>query len=84
MNETTEERLAELLALLPPAPSAWVEAAQEISLGRAQLDEIVARAEEDAAFRQALIANLESTLAAEGYEPKRPLLDVLRDRLDRG
>jgi hypothetical protein len=84
MNETTEERLAELLALLPPAPSAWVEAAQEISLGRAQLDEIVARAEQDAAFRQALIANLESTLAAEGYEPKRPLLDVLRDRLDRG
>ena len=83
MNHTTEERLAELLALLPPAPSAWVEAAQEISLSRATLDQIVARAEADAAFRQALVADLEAALAAEGYEPKRTLVDALRERLER-
>jgi type VI protein secretion system component VasF len=84
MNHTTEERLAELLALLPPAPSAWIEAAQELSLARETLDEIVARAQADATFRQALVADLESALAAEGYEPKRLLVDALRERLERG
>jgi hypothetical protein len=58
-----------------------VEAAQELPLARRTLDEIVARAEADAAFRQALVADLESALAAEGYEPKRPLLDAIRERL---
>ena len=81
MNETREERLAGLLRALPPAPAAWVEAAQELPLARQTLDEIVSRAEADAAFRQALVADLESALAAEGYEPKRPLLDAIRERL---
>lgn len=83
MNTTPEERLAELLALLRPAPSAWVEAAQELPLARATLDELVARAEADAAFRQALVADLESALAAEGVEPKRTLVEALRERLER-
>ena len=39
-----------------------------------------ARAEADAEFRQALIADLEATLAREGYEPERPILDALRRR----
>jgi hypothetical protein len=81
MNETSEERLAELLRALPPAPTAWVEAAQELPLARRTLDEIVSRAEADAAFRKALIADLESALAAEGFEPTRPLLDAIRERL---
>lgn len=81
MNETREEKLAELLRALPPAPAAWVEAAQELALARRTLDEIVSRAEADAAFRQALVADLESALAAEGYQPKRPLLDAIRERL---
>ena len=81
MNETREEILAELLRALPPAPAAWVEAAQELPLARRTLDEIVSRAEADAAFRQALVADLESALAAEGYEPRRPLLDAIRERL---
>jgi type VI protein secretion system component VasF len=83
MRHTPEERLAEMLRLVRPAPSAWVEAAKELPLARAQLDEIVARAEADAKFRQALVADLESALAAEGYEPTRPLLDALRARLER-
>jgi hypothetical protein len=81
MNETSEERLAELLRALPPAPAAWVKAAQELPLARRTLDEIVSRAEADVAFRKALIADLESALAAEGFEPTRPLLDAIRERL---
>ena len=51
MSNYDEERLAELFAVLPPAPVAWVQAAQELPLARAQLDELVMRAEADAAFR---------------------------------
>ena len=46
------------------------------------LDEIVRRAEEDAAFRARLVADLEGALAAEGIEPAPALLDAVRDRLD--
>jgi hypothetical protein len=80
MSAFNEDTLAELIAVLPPAPQAWVRAAQELPLARTEIDEIVARAEADAEFRQALIADLESTLAQEGYEPERPLLDALRRR----
>jgi hypothetical protein len=44
------------------------------------MDDIVARAEQDAEFQAALVADLEAALAAEGYEPSRPLLDELRKR----
>jgi hypothetical protein len=81
MNETREERLAELLRALPPAPASWVQAAQELPFARRTLDELVARAEADAAFRKALLTDLESALAAEGVEPTRPLLDAIRERL---
>ena len=75
-----EDRLAELIAVLPPAPEGWVRAAKELPFAKRDLDEVVARAEADAAFRQALIADLEATLAREGYEPDRPLVDALRRR----
>jgi hypothetical protein len=81
MPHHDEERLAELLRTLPPAPEAWIRAAQELPLARLELDEIVARAEADAAFRSALIADLEAALAQEGYEPTRRQLDRLRERL---
>jgi hypothetical protein len=47
------------------------------------MDEIVARAEADAEFQAALVADLEAALAREGYEPTRPLLDELRKRYAR-
>jgi hypothetical protein len=75
-----EDRLAELLAALPPAPQAWVRAAQELPYARGEFDEIVARAEADADFQRALVDDLESALAQEGYEPDRPVLDALRRR----
>ena len=80
MREYNEETLAELLRSLPAAPEAWVRAAQEIPLARRGLDEIVQRAEADAAFRDALVADLESALAAEGYEPDPVLVEALRER----
>jgi hypothetical protein len=75
-----EERLAQLIRALPPAPAAWVQAAQELPLARAGLDEIVARAEADAEFQRRLAADLEAALEAEGYEPDQALLDALRER----
>ena len=81
MNTYDEETIAELLRLLPPPPSGWVEAAQELPLARAQLDEIVARAERDADFRRQLLADLERALTEAGYEPRGRLVAELRERL---
>jgi hypothetical protein len=77
-----EERLAELLRMLPPAPEGWVEAAQELPRVKGEMDQIVTRAVEDAEFRRALIADLEEALRSEGYEPEHMPLDELRRRLD--
>ncbi len=81
MTSYDEERLAELLAALPPAPQDWLEAAQELPLVRGRLDEIAARAEADADFRRALVADLEAALEAAGYEPEQRLVDAVRVRL---
>lgn len=83
MTLPDEERIGELLRVLRPAPEGWVRAAQELPGARRSLDEIVARAEADLEFRQALVADLEATLALEGYEPDRRALDELRRRLPR-
>jgi hypothetical protein len=82
MTAYDEQRLAELIKALPPAPQAWVEAAQVLPLARGRLDDIVARAEADLAFRNALVANLEEALRVEGYEPETIPLDELRRRLE--
>jgi hypothetical protein len=81
MTRYDEERLADLLAALPPAPQAWVEAAQELPLVRDRLDEIVGRAEADVEFRRALLADLEAALEAAGYEPEPRLVEAVRARL---
>jgi hypothetical protein len=76
-----EERLGVLLRLLRPAPAAWVRAAQELPAARRTFETIVARAEADAAFRAALVADLEAALVAEGYEPDRRIVDRVREHL---
>jgi hypothetical protein len=80
MSNFDEERLARLIGALPPAPEAWVRAAQELPLARTQLDEIVARAEADAVFRERLIADLEEALELEGYERDPAVVEALRIR----
>lgn len=81
MTRYDEERLGELLRVMRPAPAGWVGAAQELPAARRSLDEIVARAEADLAFREALVADLETALAREGYEPDRRFLPELERRL---
>src|SRR5437764_423545 len=68
-----EERLAELLALLKPPPVGWVEAAAQLPALRAALDDLVARAERDAAFRAALVAVL--TARATEVDPRTEARD---------
>ena len=81
MTALDEARLARLLRALPPAPEAWVRAAQELPAARADLDQIVARAKADAEYRARLVADLEAALDAEGYEPSPGLVRLLRVRL---
>jgi type VI protein secretion system component VasF len=81
MTNYDEHTLAEMLRRLPPAPEAWVQAAQQLPALRVTLEEIVERAAADAEFRRALLADLESALAAAGYEPERFIVENLRDRL---
>jgi hypothetical protein len=81
MTHYDEERLGELLGLLRPAPEGWARAAQELPFIRRTLDDIVARAEADAEFRQAVVADLEAALAQEGVEPDPRLLDELGRRI---
>jgi hypothetical protein len=81
MSDYGEERLGRLLRRLRPAPDAWVRAARELPHARATLDDLVARAEADAAVRKQVLADLETALAQAGLEPERPLVDELRRRL---
>ena len=76
-----EERLAALLKMLPPAPEGWVKAAQELPQARLEIDEIAQRAQEDAEFRAAAIADLEAALEQAGYDVDPSLLPELRERL---
>ena len=80
-NAWNEERLGELLRLLRPAPTGWVEAAAQMPRLRAVLDGLVERAQVDAAFREALVADLEAALAAEGVEPTPAAVRALELRL---
>jgi hypothetical protein len=81
MIRNDDERLAELLRLLPPAPLGWTQAAQELPRVRRELDTLVARAEADERFRAELVADLERALAASGVEPRAGIVEELRKRL---
>jgi hypothetical protein len=80
MSASAHDDLGRLIAALSPAPEGWVRAAQELPAARRGIDDIVAKAEADAAYRERLIADLESALAAEGIEPTPSVLDELRTR----
>lgn len=81
MTERDEIELAELLAFLPPAPEAWVAAAQALPAARAALDGLVARARDDAAARAAILADLEGALRDAGAAPRPALVEQLREQL---
>ena len=81
MTGYDEERIAELLRLLPPAPEGWVRAAQELPAARAGISALVARAEADAEARARIVADLEAALEAEGIEATPSVVATLRSRL---
>lgn len=78
MSEYDAERLARLIGMLPPAPVGWVQAAQELPAAKAEIDQIVARAQADAEFRASLLADLETALKAEGIEPEPRVVEKVR------
>jgi len=81
MSSYDHEQLSQLIGMLPPAPEAWVRAAQELPAARRGLDDLVARAEADAAFRTEVLADLERALQDEGVEPAPRVVAELRHRL---
>jgi hypothetical protein len=81
MSESAEEKLARLVAALPPAPPAWVEAAAALPQTRRDADHIVALAEADQEFQRAASDDLAAALRNAGYEPSDALLAAIRERL---
>jgi hypothetical protein len=81
MTATPEETIAAALRRLTPAPAGWVRAAQELPAARQDLDGIVERAERDAAYRAAILADLQAALASTGVEPSPVVIEHLRRRL---
>ena len=78
---TPEEHIAEALRALPAPPAGWVEAAKELPVARRELETIFERIERDERFREAVIADLEAMLRAEGVEPTPVVVAHLRRRL---
>ena len=76
------ERIAELLAALPPAPHGWAAAAQELPFARASLDGLLARAREDSELRARLLADLEAALAEEGIPATPAVISLARISLE--
>ena len=81
MTELSEERIAELIAALPPAPAGWVQAAVELPAARAAIDQLVTLALADRAARQEILADLEAAVRQAGVEPRSDVLDGIRARL---
>jgi hypothetical protein len=76
-----EERIADLLSLLVPAPEAWVESAKRLPAARVRFDGIVARARHDAEYRARLLGDPEEALEADDIEPTPALRRELIRRL---
>jgi hypothetical protein len=81
MTHITEEELAELIAALPAAPTAWVEAAVQLPRARATIEALVAEAIADQDRREAVLSDLEAALRGTGVQPRPYLVEDLRARL---
>lgn len=81
MTTSEIERLASLVAALPPPPLGWIAAAQELPAHRRSLDDLLLRAETDAALRTRLLDDLESALAESGIAPTPHILATAREHL---
>jgi hypothetical protein len=79
-----EERIAELLAELPPAPGAWIRAAQELPRARREIERLATLADTDAELRAALLADTTGALRGAGLEPAPRVVAALHARLRAG
>lgn len=82
MSNTPEQDIARLIAKLPPAPTAWKLAAQQLPAARAAIDGLVEQAQASAEARVRILQDLEAALRSAGVEPARDTLESLRSRLD--
>ena len=82
MTGYSEETIARLLAVLPPAPEGWTQAAIELPHAQAAIEELAASAQADAAAREMIVADLDEALRGVGVEPRCQLLESLRSRLN--
>ena len=82
-HHSDEERLGELLGLLPPAPAAWIAAAAASPSTQRALEDIQARVLTGAEARAAVTADLEQALREAGVNQPTPRdVAALRQRLD--
>ena len=78
-----EERLGELLSSLPPAPEAWVKAAQALPQVHARVEEIVARADEDQEYRRRVVADPQGALEEADVVAHADVVEILKRELDK-
>ena len=83
MAAYNEEKLGEILSTLPPAPEAWVKAAQDLPLTQRGIHEIVERAEVDEEYRRRVIENPEAVLEEADVVAHADAVEILRRRLDK-
>ena len=71
------------MSSLPPAPEAWVKAAQNFPLARNGVDEIVERAEDDEEYRRRVIEDPRAALEEADVVAHMDAIEILRRRLDK-
>ena len=82
MRSYSEEQLGEILSALPPAPEAWVQAAQDLPNAHRRIDDIVERADADEDYRRRVIADPEAALEEADVVAHSDAIEILRRRLD--
>ncbi len=83
MTAFNEEKLGEILSALPPAPEAWVKAAQELPRMQESLAQIVERADADEDYRRRVIENPVAALEEADVVAHADAVEILRRRLDK-
>jgi len=83
MTAFNEEKLGEILSALPPAPEAWVKAAQELPRMQEGLAQIVERADADEDYRRRVIENPVAALEEADVVAHADAVEILRRRLDK-
>lgn len=84
MSSHADQRLAKLIAALPPAPERLVRRAQDIPSDHPALGEFVVRAEDDPAFRAELERDPEAALERAGHPRDAATIQTLRGHLGLG